>query len=146
MTETVELRKKPELRIILDADRFEIVDISEPKNSGTFPFQQIKSVELNGQQTNWFISILSWILELFSGNAIVGGNFESQANLKLEMVDRSLKIWLTSVDFEKAKRVAELLNNKKPTHNKTNNPPALQVVPARQVIQAGWRIAADFLN
>jgi len=112
MRETVELRSKPELKIILDADGFEIVDVSGPKNNGTYSFGQIRNVELNRQQTNWFISIFSWIVDLFAGSA-VGGNFKSQANLKLKMVNRTIKIWLTDVDLKGAERIAELLNNKK---------------------------------
>ncbi len=112
MTETVELRNKPELKIILNTDEFEIVDASEPQNSGTYTFRQIKSVALHAERTDWFISALSFIVGFFTASA-GGGNFKDKANLQLEMVDRTLKIWLTDADFKKAERIAELINTKK---------------------------------
>jgi hypothetical protein len=42
MTETVELRNKPELKIILNENEFEIVDASEPKNSGSTHSENLK--------------------------------------------------------------------------------------------------------
>jgi hypothetical protein len=116
MTETVELRNKPELKIILNKDEFEIVDASEPKNSGIYSFGKLKNAELNAERTNWLISSLSIIVDLFTGGA-VGGKFKDKANLNLEMEKRNLKVWLIDADFEKAKRVTELINSKKPTHN-----------------------------
>ncbi len=112
MTETVALRNKPELKIILNTDGFEIVDVSEPQNNGTYTYGQIESVALNAERTDWFISALSFIVGLFAGSA-GGGNFKNKANLQLEMVDRTLKIWLTDADFEKAERIVELINNNK---------------------------------
>lgn len=116
MTETVELRNKPELKIILNNDEFEIVDASELKNNGIYAFGKLKNVELNAERTNWLISTLSIIVDLFAGSA-VGGKFKKKANLNLEMENRNLKIWLIDADFEKAKRVTELINSKKPRHN-----------------------------
>ncbi len=112
MTETIALRNKPELKIILNTDEFEIVDVSEPQNNGTYTFIQIKSAALHAERTDWFISALSWIVDLVAGSA-VGGNFKNKANLQLVMVNRTLKIWLTDADFEKAERIVELINNNK---------------------------------
>ncbi|MCA0931271.1 hypothetical protein LCM02_02330 [Lutimonas saemankumensis] len=112
MTETVELRNKPELKIILNENEFEIVDASEPKNSGIYSFRELKNAKLNAERTNWLISTLSIIVDLFAGSA-VGGKFKKKANLNLEMVNQNLKIWLTDVDFEKAKKVTVFINNKK---------------------------------
>ncbi|MFT4851423.1 MAG: hypothetical protein ACI83B_003989 [Sediminicola sp.] len=33
------------------------------------------------------------------------------------MENLNLKVWLIDADFEKARRVTELINSKKPTHN-----------------------------
>ena len=116
MTETVELRNKPELKIILNKDEFEIVDASEPKNSGIYSFGEIKNAELNVERTNWLISILSVIVDFLTGSGN-GGKFKTKSNLNIEMVNRNLKIWLIDADFVKAERVTELINSKKPTHN-----------------------------
>ena len=116
MTETVELRNKPELKIILNEDEFEIVDASEPKNSGIYSFGELKNAELNAERTNWLISILSVIVDFLTGSGN-GGKFKTKSNLNLEMEKRNLKIWLIDADFVKAQRITELINSKKPTHN-----------------------------
>ncbi|WP_289062620.1 hypothetical protein [uncultured Zobellia sp.] len=113
MTETVELRNKPELKIILNENEFEIVDISEPKNSGIYSFGELKNTELNAERTNWLISTLSIIVDFFTGSA-TGGKFKKKANLNFEMKNGNLKIWLVDADFEKAEKVTELISSKKP--------------------------------
>jgi hypothetical protein len=112
MTETVELRNKPELKIFLNESGIEIVDASKPKNSGIYSFAEIKRAEFNTERTDSFISVLSWIIDIFAGSA-VGGKFKNKANLKLELTNRNFKIWLTDSDLQKAKKITELINNKK---------------------------------
>jgi hypothetical protein len=117
MTETVELRKKPELKIVLNKNEFEIIDASEPKNNGIYSFGELKNAELNAERTNWLISVLSVIVDFLTGSGN-GGKFKTKSNLKLEMENRELKIWLIDADFVKAERLTVLINSKKPTHNK----------------------------
>ncbi len=112
MTETIELRNKPELKFILNADEFDILDASDPKNSGTYSYSEIKSTELNEERTNWLLSTLSIIVDLITGG-YGSGKLKERANLKLEMKNLNLKVWLIDADFEKAKRVTELINSKK---------------------------------
>ena len=112
MKETLELRNKPELKIILNKDEFEVVDISESKNSGIYAFTDLKNVELNAEKTNWLFSAFTLIVDLFTGSAF-SKKFKSKAHMDVEMANRSLKIWLMDADFEKAKIVTELLNGKK---------------------------------
>lgn len=120
MTETVELRNKPELKINLNSDGFEIVDVSDPKNTGKYLFEDLKNVKLNPERTDWLVSIFSLIVGVFTSSAIEG-NFKNKANLKLEMVNQNLKIWLVDADFQKAERIVHKLIEKKPTHNNTYN-------------------------
>jgi hypothetical protein len=112
MTETIELRNKPELKFILNADEFDILDASDPKNSGTYSYSELKSTELNEERTNWLLSTLSIIVDLITGG-YGSGKLKEKANLKLEMKNLNLKVWLIDADFEKAKRVTELINSKK---------------------------------
>ncbi|MGB1232514.1 MAG: hypothetical protein ACPG5M_09760 [Winogradskyella sp.] len=112
MKETVELRNKPELKIILNKDEFEIVDASEPKNSGTYSYAEIKTAELNSEQTNWFISALSILVDFIIGSGN-GGKFRTKANLMLKTENQNLKIWLNNADFGKAEKITELINEKK---------------------------------
>lgn len=111
MTETVTLRDKPPLKLMLHASNLEIVDTSDPKNNGTYPFNDIKNAKVNAESTDWFVSIFSYILDLFVSSAL-GGNFKNKAHLTLTTIDGTLKIWLVDADLEKAEKVAELINTK----------------------------------
>ena len=86
MTETVELRNKPELKFILNTDEFNVIDASEPENNGTYSYTEIKSTELNSERTNWLISILSVIVDFLTGSGN-GGKFKTKANLILKHKD-----------------------------------------------------------
>ncbi|MEF3080581.1 hypothetical protein [Winogradskyella poriferorum] len=112
MTETVELRNKPELKFILNTDEFNVIDASEPENNGTYSYTEIKSAELNSERTNWLISILSVIIDFLTGSGN-GGKFKTKANLTLKTEKRNLKIWLNDADYGKAKKITELINKNK---------------------------------
>ncbi|MEO9893953.1 hypothetical protein [Aurantibacter sp.] len=112
MTETFELRAKPYLKINLNEKAFEIVDAAEPTNNGSYLYQQVNSVVLNSEKTNWWFSALTVLIDLFtsSGNS---GKYKDKANLYIALENRQLKIWLYKADFEKAKKVAYKLQNTK---------------------------------
>ena len=112
MTETVELRNKPELKFILNTDEFDIVDASETKNNGTYSYAEIKNAELHSERTNWLISILSVIVDFLTGSGN-GGKFKTKANLTLETEKRNLKIWLNDADYAKAEKITALINQNK---------------------------------
>lgn len=118
MKETLELRNKPELKIILDTDEFEIVDSYEQNNSGIYSFRDLKKVVLNSERTNWLFSIFTIIISFFFGGAIEGGKFKNKSNLEIQILNRNLKIWLIDADFEIAKKVTEILSRK--TYAKNN--------------------------
>ncbi|WP_456865597.1 hypothetical protein [Galbibacter sp. BG1] len=111
MTETIELRNKPELKIILNTHEFEVIDASEPKNNGTYSYAEIKSVKLNTEKTDWFISITSYIVGFFTGNGN-GGNYKNKANLTIQLTKQIVKIWLVDTDFKKVEEISELIKNK----------------------------------
>ena len=111
MIEIFELRNKPELTINLSEGEIEIIDATRAKNCGTFSFNTIKSVELNLKRTDWFITSVSWIVDLFIGGGY--DNYKNSANMKLETVDQTLKIWLHNADFSKAERITKLINDRK---------------------------------
>lgn len=115
MRETIKLRNKPELKIILNKDQFEIVDPSDPKNNGIYLSKELKNVQLNEESTKWLFSGLTLIFEFLLGVAAGGGKFKRKAHLNFEMENQVITVWLIDADFEKAKRVAELLNNGSPS-------------------------------
>ncbi|GAL00832.1 hypothetical protein JCM19314_58 [Nonlabens ulvanivorans] len=111
MSEIFELRHQPELKFIIGEDSFQIIDGYDVGNNGEYPFEIFKNALLNDDRTNWWISIASVVVDLFSGSA-VGGKFKDKANLVLETENQKIAIYLMDADFEKAKQVTELLNSK----------------------------------
>ncbi|WP_298340325.1 hypothetical protein [uncultured Algibacter sp.] len=111
MTETFELRYKPLLKIKLDGLGIEITDASRSKNCGSFSFKNIINIELTPKKTDWFVTTLSWILDLFVASG-GGENYKNEANIKLKTVNHTLKIWLQNVDFEKAETIVKLIKDK----------------------------------
>ncbi|MGB5435699.1 MAG: hypothetical protein WBM98_07400 [Maribacter sp.] len=112
MTETITLRDKPALQLKFHADRLEIVDRSDPKNSGTYPFNNIKNAKVNAEGTDWFVSLMSFIATLFVGGAL-WGKYKNKAHLTLTTDEDTIKIWLVETDLQQAERVAELINTRR---------------------------------
>lgn len=112
MEQTVTLRSKPKLKITLKSNGFEIVDRSDPNNSGNYLYQDLKNVKLNAEKTDWLVSLFSLMVGIFVSSSIQG-NFKNKANLQLEMIDRNLKIWLVDADFQKVENISQLLTEKK---------------------------------
>ncbi len=113
MTQTLEIRSKPKLKFVLDKNEFEIMDAADQKNSGIYLFKYLKNVDLKEKRTDWLISTLSWIADLFTGDIGVGGNYKNKANLKIYLVNRTIKIWLSDEDVENAEKTRQLLLQRK---------------------------------
>ena len=106
MSEIILLRHEPELKFSLKKEGFELLDISEPKNNGNYYFSQIKNVELNKEKTNWIITLVSHIVELVAGTG-GGDGYRKEANLKLEMNDRTVEIGLSGAYYNLAEVIVE---------------------------------------
>jgi hypothetical protein len=114
MKETIELRLKPELKVIFKTEGFELIDASAPKNSGFYLYKNLNDVKLNAAGRNWIVSAVSLIVDLFILNEVSGtGNEKNKANLELKMATKNIKIWLIEADFQKAEKVLNILNHKK---------------------------------
>ncbi|GAK95027.1 hypothetical protein JCM19298_803 [Nonlabens ulvanivorans] len=111
MNEIFELRHQPELKFIIGEDSFQIIDGYDVENNGKYSHDILKSAVLKDDTTNWWISIASIFVDLFSGSA-VGGKFKDKANLVLETENQKIAIYLRDADLEKAKQVTDLLNSK----------------------------------
>ena len=98
------LRTKPELKIILYQDRFEVIDAYTPENNGTYSFKSIQQIKLNQSRTNWFISIFNTLLYFLLG-LIDATRYKDKAHLLIRLNDKSLKVLLHHADLSKAKEV-----------------------------------------
>ena len=80
--EVYELRKTPQLKITIDKVNLHIIDVFDPKNSGTYSWNDIKSIELNKEKINWIFSIFSGLIDLFAGTA-ASKVYKFKSNLKI---------------------------------------------------------------
>lgn len=122
MAEIIILRIEPQLIFSLETNDFNIVDVSEPHNNGTYSYAEIEALELNEERTNWIYSIFTLIADFFLSfvgfDTGAGGKYNDKANLIIKFSSRTLKIWLIKADFTKAQKLTELIDGKiKPTHN-----------------------------
>lgn len=105
------LRSKPELKIIFNDKSFEVTDKATADNNGVYLYRQIKSIKINPKRTNWFISVLSHLLDLLTDSGI-GGKFKDQANLKINLNDKTLKFTLIEADLAICDKVYKSLLKK----------------------------------
>jgi hypothetical protein len=112
MVKVFELREKPELKLILKDLELDIIDKYSSHNNGSYSYNNIVSVHLQKKRTQWFISVLSIIVDIFSGSAM-GGKFQNKAQLNIELkTGKSLTIWLIDTDFELIKEAAQSITAK----------------------------------
>ena len=110
MKDTVELRLKPELKIIFKTEGFELIDAAAPKNTGVYLYKNLIDVKLNPEGRSWFVLAVTLIIELFITESFTSGKEKNKASLQLKMATKNIKIWLIDVDFREAERVVQLLN------------------------------------
>lgn len=88
------------MNVILKDSSFDIIDDYSPQNNESYTYNNIESIQLHKEKTNWFVSVLSIIIDLFPGIGY-GGNFKTKAHLKIDLKEgQALKIWLINADFE----------------------------------------------
>ena len=109
--ETIELRDKPALKLIINESGFRLFDSADPSNNGDYSFKKLNQVEFHQEQTDWFVSIISLVVDLFTGGG-TGGKFKNQAKLKFKLDHRTFKVYLRNADLDKAKALTILLNSK----------------------------------
>lgn len=112
MRESILLRENPKLKFIFDQDGFEIVN-GKGSERRTYVYEFINSFEFKKSPTNWFVTILSVIVDFFTGSATGGIYKEKNKELfKMSYDNRSLKIDLSNCDINKAKLIAQKVNSK----------------------------------
>ncbi|WP_324024947.1 hypothetical protein QSV08_17225 [Maribacter sp. BPC-D8] len=109
MNSTIEIRNKPKASIIFHEDKFEIIDSKDIGNNGFYLFDKLLNIDVIERKTDWFITIISFIVDIFTGSAS-GSNYKNKAHLKIDLEEHSIKIWLSSEDIDKAHKAKQLLN------------------------------------
>ncbi|WP_405377398.1 hypothetical protein [Nonlabens sp. Asnod3-A02] len=98
--EVYELRKTPQLKITLNKVDLHVIDVFDPINSGTYFWNDIKSIELNKEKIKWIFSIFNGLIDLFAGTA-ASKVYKFKSNLKIVLDGSSIIIKLHKVDLER---------------------------------------------
>lgn len=127
MDNTLLLRLRPKLEVILKETDFEVIDSSDPKNEGIYPYNTIESIEFKKERINWVVTVANSIF----GVLMDVGTFEKykdKAYLQVILKDKTLKIWLIKTNMAKAEmlksELAKKINSSPPTSQniETNRP------------------------
>ncbi|WP_282112232.1 hypothetical protein [Maribacter stanieri] len=108
MNQTIDIRYKPTAKIIFSEDKFEIIDTGDESNNGIYLLDNLLNFDVIEKRTNWFITILSFAVDIFTGSGS-GGSYKNKAYLKIDLENRNIKIWLSNEDIAKANIARELL-------------------------------------
>ena len=102
-TELVKLRKKPLFEVETVTDGFIIRNDADKNDNGLYEFDKIKNLEVKKRKINWFISIFSFVFDLFSAGG-TGGIFKKRNQLKLSYDNVEKRIILNDCDMKLAER------------------------------------------
>lgn len=110
MSRHFKLNNTPLLTINFFEDKFEIKDNFNIKNSGIYEFDEIKEIQFNEAKTNWYISLLSIIIDLITGSAN-GGKFRNKPFILIKLTNRELKLKLIDSGIEEAEKKFKAIKN-----------------------------------
>ena len=97
-TEKITLKKSPSLEFIFNKHSFQIINKAEPVTEGIYEYSKIESIGYEKEKTNWLLTILSYVVELFAG---VGGGAAYKNKKRLIICHTSTKLNFDLMDCEK---------------------------------------------
>ncbi|NDV17760.1 hypothetical protein GO009_17245 [Muricauda sp. TY007] len=106
MNKKIILRKSPLLEFVFSDKHLVIKDLGEPSNNGSYLYDLIQSFEITETKSNWFLSILSFVVALLSG-MVAGGFYKKKARLNFTYNDKPYKISLIDCESDKIQKVVQ---------------------------------------
>ncbi len=100
-TEIIPLRNNPLFEIRIQKDGFIIHNDADNNDNGLYEFDKIDSLDFQKKRINWFVSISSFIVDLFTGSA-TGGIFKERNQLRLNYSHVEKRIILDNCDMKAA--------------------------------------------
>lgn len=95
---TYSLRIHPKFEIELLDDSIKIMDSSESESNSFFALEKIETFEIKQKRTNWLITILSFVLEIFSSIS-TSDKYSEGSQLHLVYEGESFKYYLNDCDL-----------------------------------------------
>tara|TARA_R110002049_G_C8942197_1_gene545121 strand:+ start:432 stop:776 length:345 start_codon:yes stop_codon:yes gene_type:complete len=106
--ESITLRKQPILKFLFNENNFEIVNNADKNDNGIYSYELLDSVELKKERTNWLISFLSMVVEVFTSSGL--GDFYKEKNkLEIRHKKKHLRIILSESDLTQAELITRKL-------------------------------------
>jgi hypothetical protein len=96
-TTIYKLRSKPHLLFTLNDIDFHLIDDDNPSNIGEFKYNSIISVDLVKGKTNWFISIISLVID-FIFDLGSYSNYKEKDKLIIQLTSSKIEILLFNVN------------------------------------------------
>lgn len=111
MKETAKLvlREKPLFEIQIQEHGFTINNDADKNDNGLYEFEKIDDLKFEKKRINWFVSISSFIVDLFSGSA-TGGIFKEKNQLKFKYNTIDKRILLDQCDVKKTEKIVQEIN------------------------------------
>lgn len=106
-----ELRKQPALIIELEQNRFKLTDAEHQSVSGYYEYDSLLSVSQVPSKTNWFVTLLSFILAFFT-DLDASDRYRDRDKLRLEFDSNSIEIDLDGIEIEPVQQLVNDLNSR----------------------------------
>ncbi|MBA4746195.1 MAG: hypothetical protein H2058_13145 [Muricauda sp.] len=107
---TYTLREKPKFEIDLSDNSIKIVNKSKVQSSSSFILDKIETFEIKERRTNWLITILSFVVEIFSSIS-VPGKYSEGSQLLMEYEGNTFKYYLNDCDLKLLSEIQNKLQN-----------------------------------
>lgn len=107
---TYTLREKPKFEIDLSDNSIKIVDKSKVLSSSSFILDKIETFEIKERRTNWLITILSFVVEIFSSIS-VPGKYSEGSQLLMEYEGNTFKYHLNDCNLDSLREIQNKLQN-----------------------------------
>ncbi|GLU42575.1 hypothetical protein Musp01_01990 [Muricauda sp. NBRC 101325] len=104
------LREKPKFEIILSTDSVKIIDKSISQSNESFLLDKLEKFEIKEKRTNWLITILSFVLELFMSTS--PGKYSENPQLHIKYIGKSFKYYLNDCNFQLLTEIEEIIKPK----------------------------------
>ncbi|WP_422081160.1 hypothetical protein [Ulvibacterium sp.] len=108
--EKITLKKSPPLEFIFHKGSFEIINEVDPENDGIYKYNALKSVEFDQEKTNWLLTILSYLVELFTGVG-QGNTYKNQKRLTIGHAEKKVKLDLLDCEQKTINELISKLEN-----------------------------------
>ena len=109
--QTFRLRTKPIFEVELSDDELKIVDRSLAESTSVYEYSNLQNFNFKREKTNWGLTILSFIIDLFTGGGS-SNKYTEQNQLLLTYKGEKLKYYLENCELFEISKIVKLVNQK----------------------------------